>query len=226
MLKKIDGYIIIEPGNDPNEIMDTIIETEYGMEYCVSYSFDPEFTAGLMSAGFLIMAIGKSTLVPMHHLTRAVLHFDNLHIGKTARRHIHKYELRFNDDLETIINKCSAVHGNGWLTQPLVETIIKIKQGNFQNARPVAFGVYRNGELKAGEFGIISGRVYTSYSGYHEENNAGNAQIILTAQYLREHGFSFWDLGQPLKYKTELGAKNINLSQFLTIFREANSSSA
>jgi Leu/Phe-tRNA-protein transferase len=65
------------------------------------------------------------------------------------------------------------------------------------------------------------GRVYTSYSGYYEEDNAGTAQIILMAQWLDNIGFDFLDLGMPLDYKTDLGARNITPNRFVELFRTA-----
>jgi Leu/Phe-tRNA-protein transferase len=225
----MDGYIIIEPQNDPNEIMDIIIKTKYDREYCISYSFDSIFISNLMSAGFLVMSKykhieNKNTLVvlPMHHITRSILNFRDLHISRTQKRYIKQYTLKFDHDFEKIINKCVNIHRSVWLSKELVDAILKIKHESIGNINPVSFGVYKNGELKAGEFGIISGKVFTSYSGYHEENNAGTIQMILTAKYLSNHNFSFWDLGMPLKYKQGLGAININLEEFLQMFRKAN----
>ncbi|MDR0389278.1 MAG: leucyl-tRNA--protein transferase, partial [Spirochaetaceae bacterium] len=68
---------------------------------------------------------------------------------------------------------------------------------------------------------VIAGSVYTSYSGYHDESNAGKAQMVLTARWLKERGFAFWDLGMPMQYKNKLGAENIGLKRFLELFRRA-----
>jgi Leu/Phe-tRNA-protein transferase len=87
--------------------------------------------------------------------------------------------------------------------------------------RPVSFGLYRDGELAAGEFGVVAGRVYTSYSGYRDEDSAGTVQMILTGRYLRDAGFAFWDLGMPLGYKDRLGARNISPGLFVELFRQA-----
>jgi Leu/Phe-tRNA-protein transferase len=87
--------------------------------------------------------------------------------------------------------------------------------------RPVSFALYRGGELKAGEIGVVMGRVYTSYTGYSEENNAGTVQIILMAQWLERTGFAFLDFGMPLDYKTALGAKDISPQYFVELFRAA-----
>jgi len=37
---------------------------------------------------------------------------------------------------------------------------------------------------------------------------------------LQEHGFSFFDLGMPLKYKSDLGAVDITPEEFVRLFRE------
>jgi Leu/Phe-tRNA-protein transferase len=85
--------------------------------------------------------------------------------------------------------------------------------------KPVSFAVYREGELKAGEIGVVAGRVYTSYSGYREENNAGTVQMILMAQWLEKAGLDFLDFGMPLEYKTQLGAHDVLPSRFVELFR-------
>jgi Leu/Phe-tRNA-protein transferase len=86
-------------------------------------------------------------------------------------------------------------------------------------AYPASFALYRSGKLVAGEFGVVCGKVYTSYSGFYEEDNAGTVQIIKTTQYLQEHGFSFFDMGMPLDYKIDLGAVDISSDVFVKLFR-------
>jgi Leu/Phe-tRNA-protein transferase len=63
--------------------------------------------------------------------------------------------------------------------------------------------------------------VYTSYSGYRDEDSAGTVQMLLTGRYLRDRGFAFWDLGMPLDYKDRLGAKNLSPEEFVELFRSA-----
>jgi Leu/Phe-tRNA-protein transferase len=220
---------------------------KYRGEFCFALNFDPAFIAALMGAGFLVMSArledqpessGESRylLLPKLHLTRSVLFFPAIRETKTVRRLRKRYELRFDADFDRILNRCVEVHGDDWLTPPLLESIRLIRErslrfvlpgksaaGSCLPIRPVSFGVYRDGELAAGEFGIIAGRVYTSYSGYRDEDSAGTVQLILTGHYLREAGFAFWDLGMPLPYKDRLGALNVASPQFVELFRRAAS---
>jgi Leu/Phe-tRNA-protein transferase len=225
------GHIFITPEDNPRRIIDAIIETGYTHEECLALDFDPVFAAGLMAEGFLLLSgpvhAGNriiTALVPKHHIWRSALFFEDLHQSRSIRRFLPRYELRADADFDRIIDTCIAVHGDGWLTPPLVALIRKIRESNDPRVRPVSFGVYRDGLLRAGEFGIIAGRVYTSYSGYHEEANAGTVQMILTAHWLRAQEFAFWDLGMPLDYKRNMGASLINIAEFIRIFRASGNS--
>ena len=159
-------------------------------------------------------------LLPKLHLQRSALFFPELHIKKSIRPLLSCYELRVNTDFDFILDRCIHIHGADWLTPPLVEILKSIRRREDLRTKPVSFGVYRDGELKAGEIGVVLGRIYTSYSGYYEENNAGTVQMILMIRWLEEKGFDFLDLGMPLDYKTFLGAIDITPGRFVKLFRK------
>jgi Leu/Phe-tRNA-protein transferase len=180
-----------------------------------------------MEAGFLLMSLwlgppdGGFILLPELHLERSVLFFPLLHVKRSVKPLLSRYELRFNTDFTRIVDTCVGIHGDDWLTAPLVMLLKRMRRRRGARARPVSFGLYRDGKLKAGEFGILCGRVYTSYSGYYSEDNAGTVQMILMAKYLEQAGFDFLDLGMPLDYKNDLGAQNIGPRCFVELFRTA-----
>ncbi|MDR0552162.1 MAG: GNAT family N-acetyltransferase [Spirochaetaceae bacterium] len=220
------GEIFILPENDPHEVINIILNTNYPYESCLSDNFDIDFIRKLLREGFLIMsrfipAINKFILEASHHLSRSVLFFDHVHITKTVKRIMGRYELRFDDNFNVVIAKCVEKHGNDWLTVPLIKAIKAIKEQNTNDENFVSFSLYRNGNLVAGDFGYKKGRVYTSYSGFYDENNAGSVQIALTAQYLKNSGYAFWDFGMPMPaYKSILGARVVNMESFIELWRK------
>ena len=238
------GLILIGSNDDCDAVVDAMLATGYSEEFCIALDWDPLFVARLMKAGFLIMSetlIDKDEaenlfkwdiMLPKLHLVRSALFFGNLHVKRSVKSSLSRYELRFDTDFEIIINKCLEIHGNGWLTPSLVETLFILRETGPKKTtnpiiapevfpRPVSFGLYQDGELRAGEFGVICGRVYTSYSGYKEENNAGTVQMILMIRALEKAGFAFLDFGMPLDYKTKLGALDISPEEFTGLFRAA-----
>jgi hypothetical protein len=183
---------------------------------------------------------GRHILLPQLHQIRSALLFPNLHVKQSIRGKLSRYELRVDgrpveglrnmeslfslpcspaSDFDVIMERCVAAHDDAWLTAPLRDALRAIRSRPWLPARPLSFGVYRDGALRAGEFGVLAGRVYTSYSGYYDEDNAGSVQMILTARLLEALGAPFWDLGMPLDYKTGLGARNINTVEFVELFR-------
>jgi Leu/Phe-tRNA-protein transferase len=221
-----DGFLVIQPQDDPRRIVDAMLGTGYNEEFCLSLDFDPDFIARLMEAGFLVMSTRLSRenafiLLPKLHLTRSVLFFDTIHIKKSIKRYLGSFELCFDTDFDRIVDRCIEIHGDDWLTPPLITVIRHIRLHKTRGIYPASFALYHDGKLVAGEFGVIAGKVYTSYSGYYDESNAGTVQLILTALYLQEHGFAFFDLGMPMEYKTDLGAIDVNPAEFVTLFRAA-----
>jgi len=244
------GYIYISRKDDCHAIVDAMLATDYDGDFCIAEGFDPEFIARLMEAGFLVMSMNLAEIdgteyyimLPKLHLERSALFFRNLHVKKSIRRFfrnwVYSYELKADAEFDHIIDRCVEKHGSDWLTPPLVNCIKQIraknegpeqepgecKKGKLKPtpyAYPASFALYRDGKLVAGEFGVVCGRVYTSYSGFYDEDNAGTVQLILTTRYLQENGFTFFDLGMPLDYKTDLGAINISPLEFVRLFRDA-----
>jgi len=220
-----DGFLVIQPRDDPHRVVDAMLGMGYTEEFCIALHLQAEFIARLMQAGFLVMSVAvdeQYLLLPKLHLIRSVLFFDKLHIKKSIKRHLPRFELCFDADFDAIVDRCIAVHGDEWLTPPLVDALKTIRRNKLQGVYPASFALYKDEKLVAGEFGVIAGRVYTSYSGYYDESDAGTAQIILTARYLEAHGFAFFDLGMPLPYKTDLGAIDVSPQEFIDLFRSVN----
>jgi Leu/Phe-tRNA-protein transferase len=237
------GHIFIDPDDDPRLIASMLDFISYQEEFCLALDFSPPFIARLMAAGFLIMSVipndepgGKAVLLPEMHLKRSVLFFDRLHESRTVKRLIPRYELKTGglgkeEDpalFHTVLERCAQVHGEDWLTPALRRSFHALNRiqttgdrFSLKSPRMAAFGLYRGGRLVAGEFGTAAGRVYTSYSGYKEENSAGTVQLILAGRRLRDSGFAFWDLGMLLPYKERLGAQSLDRGRFLELFREA-----
>jgi Leu/Phe-tRNA-protein transferase len=231
------GHIFIDPSDDPELIASLLDPISYGEEFCVALDLSPPFIARLMAAGFLVMSIldqeGAVILLPEMHLERSTLFFDQLHEGRTLRRLIPRFELKVDGlgsgsgDFHRILERCAQVHGEDWLTAPLRRSFHALYRSGPPEepgpgaARMISFGLYCRGRLAAGEFGALAGRVYTSYSGYRDEDSAGSVQLALTGRWLRDSGFAFWDLGMLLPYKERLGAQSLCRAEFLERFRSA-----
>jgi Leu/Phe-tRNA-protein transferase len=239
-----NGDILVTKNNDPDKIIDTIISDNKfdTLERGVGLSFSPRFLGDLMFSGFYITSdvLNKETIsfdinftsiddlafFPLLNLwkTQTVLFFENLHISKTTSRIIKNYELRINYDFTNVLDNITETHGDLWVTPPLKEILITLNQKNNQS-KAISFQVYKNGELKAGEIGIKTGKIYTSYSGFYHESSAGSVQLAMMLQYLKENNYDFCNFGTDSsksnnEYKKKLGATYIDRLDFVNLWRE------
>ena len=207
-------------------------------EFCWSLCFSIEFIAALCFEGFLPICCDLGldcnlfVLLPKLHAERCVMQWTDLHVPKKTRRHAKWYTLTVGKAFDAVVSRCIAQHGESWLHAPVRRGLSALAATRHEGAckaaaaaprstsvQIISFELWRAGELVAGEIGAAVGRSYTSFSGFHEVDNAGSVQIALTAKVLEAAGFAWWDMGQYHEYKVRHGARMLPRQAFLTDFR-------
>jgi leucyl/phenylalanyl-tRNA--protein transferase len=62
-------------------------------------------------------------------------------------------EARYDQDFEAIVQQCQHVHGQGWLTSPLIDVYREVHRLGFITS----LGMYRDGRLVSGIWGVELG---------------------------------------------------------------------
>ena len=189
---------------------------------------------------------GLYVLMPKWHRERCCMQFADLHVAKTGRKRAKKFRLTADASFDEVIDRCVEQHGENWLYAPMraafralhhwgvardaeraADAAAKLPAGFPPFADEVRFHSFEvwsaDGTLAAGEFGAVVGGVYTSFTGFFDSKHpgAGTVQLCGTAKLLQDAGFAFWDLGQEIPYKLELGASMLPRAEFLAQFRAA-----
>lgn len=214
-------------------------------EFCWSLCFHPAFIRRLCYEGFLPICseiangTGLYVLLPKLHTRRCVLEFAQLRVPKSTRKRARGFRMSVNRAFSRVMDGCVEQHGEDWLHPPMRAALSRLFEWE-RSRGGVAYGRREGvaacegghgsamasfelwdeaGQLVAGEVGCVSGRCYTSFTGFHCVANAGSVQLALTARLLERAGFAFWDLGQEFDYKAQLGARLWPRLQFLEHFR-------
>ena len=201
----------------------------------------PEMYLALARAGFISTSLemgGPSDqllLLPEIQTAYALLDWEDLHTSKSMRRWMrseaharHDFRIEVGYDLLEIADRIRKAHPDNWLKGKYLSLLKELRGRRWESFElmPVAL-LTGEGQLVAGEIGYRTGAIYTSLSGFFDRedrqfNHAGKLQLHLLAEYLRGHGFAFWNLGHPdMPYKTELGAKITPRSEFLERWQHA-----
>lgn len=59
------------------------------------------------------------------------------------------------------------------------------------------------------------GGIYSSLTGYSDQESAGSVQLTALGCLLTHCGFEYWDLGMDLDYKCRLGAQLMPRNEFV-----------
>jgi Leu/Phe-tRNA-protein transferase len=197
--------------------------------YYWSEDFSPEFYIAQAKAGMIAVTDifdGRELLLPEIQFSYAVLHFEDLHISRKVRKILRQNapKLNITPHIDAVASQIMAYHKQCWLTPTYLQTL-KRTQSLHENFQLISAYVEDEGRMIAGEIGYIIGNTYTSLSGFSSRGKAyrnyGTVQLVLLAQFLQEHGFAFWNLGQSyMPYKFHLGAKQYKRSHFLKLWYE------
>jgi len=176
----------------------------------------------------------KTIVFPRLCKYRIVLRFPKLHVNKTLKRHLRqyagRYELKFNSDFDTVFTRCQEHYKDDIIDIFYMENLrFLFSTMNKDNDYPkaVCVGLYLDGKLIAGDIGIQIGRVYTSYTGYHDMPSTGSVQLVMLARYLEENKIAFWDFGPDTTtrwetYKLKLGCEKMSNEDYHKLFRSVN----
>ena len=149
---------------------------------------------------------------------RAIIEFDELHIGESLRRAGRKNDFTFTIDyaFHRVIKECSQIprsHEKGtWITSDFVRVYSELHRDGLAHSVE-AWG--KNGRLVGGIYGVDAGGVFCGESMFYKEPNASKLALLHLIDHLRSRGATWLDVQVLTPHITALGAKEIGRSEFL-----------
>jgi Leu/Phe-tRNA-protein transferase len=226
-------YIIDPQALKDEKILKDFIYANLDENYYVAYDTSIEFYIALAKAGFISTACydrqNNFILLPEMQFEYALLYFNKLHISKKVQQLLHKnnFDFKVNTAFNDVLTAINAYHKQAWSKNEYTTLLKKLYGHHDSYFKLISFELFNTQkELIAGEVGYIIGRTYTSLTGFFKRekayNNWGKLQLTLTAHYLQQQGFDFWNLGHVcMPYKLDLGATIFSREQFLALWQKS-----
>lgn len=157
---------------------------------------------------------------------RAVIFFDELHVGRTLRKAQKRAPFTFTIDraFPRVIRACAASErpdqDGTWIAPRIIAAFTR-----FHEAGDVHSIEAWNGEtLAGGLYGVDAGGVFTGESMFYDEPDASKLALLFLIDHLRARGATFLDCQVMTPHMKALGAREIPRARFLDLLAEAQAS--
>jgi len=154
---------------------------------------------------------------------RLILLPEKLRLSRSMKRLVrhHPYRIHFDQDFREIMTRCATVPRPGqagsWITRNMIECYTDL----FVQGIGHCVGVYREGELVGGLYGLSFGRAFFGESMFSEESNTSKLALWALCHFLMANRFDFIDCQQVTTHLISLGAQPIGRDGYLALLRRS-----
>ena len=154
---------------------------------------------------------------------RAVVFFEDLHIGRSLRRSM-KQPFRFTIDgaFEAVIRACATVPREDqgtWIGAGIIRAYTALHREGLAHSAELWDG----DDLAGGLYGVDAGGVFTGESMFHYRTDASKIALLHLIEHLRSRGSTWLDCQIMTPHMRALGAREIPRAQFLDLLARAQS---
>lgn len=153
---------------------------------------------------------------------RAVIFFDELHVGRSLRKAQKRAELTFtiDRDFPAVIAECAAAdrpdQDGTWIAPAMIAAYTRLHETG--DAHSVE--VWEGGTLVGGLYGVDCGGLFTGESMFHRRPEASKLALLFLIEHLRERGATLLDCQVMTPHMEALGAREISRARFLDALAE------
>ena len=157
---------------------------------------------------------------------RAVMFFDELHVGRTTRKAAAAAPYTFTIDraFEEIIGACAGTprpeQDGTWIEPMIVDAYVALHRAG--DAHSVE--AWENDALVGGLYGVDAGGVFTGESMFHRRPHASKRALLFLIEHLQARGSSWLDCQVMTPHMKALGAREITRARFLDLLADAQAS--
>lgn len=153
---------------------------------------------------------------------RAVIFFDELHVGRTLRRTQREapYTFTIDRDFASVIRACATTdrpdQDGTWIEPRIVAAYSRLHEsGDVHSVE-----AWDDAGLAGGLYGVDAGGVFTGESMFYLRSDASRLALLFLIDHLRARGATFLDCQVMTPHMEALGAREIPRSRFLDLLAE------
>lgn len=143
---------------------------------------------------------------------RGVLPLDGLHVSRTLRRSLPKFEIRIDSAFTQVMRSCGdPSRPHGWIDEQFISAYTRLHKMGWAHS----VECWQGNELVGGLYGVAIGGLFAGESKFHTVTDASKAAVVATVGVLRSGGFSLFDVQWRTDHLATLGVIAIPRASYL-----------
>lgn len=145
---------------------------------------------------------------------RGILPLGRLHVSRSLRRSMRRFELRVDTAFDRVVDACADTSRDGrWITADVADAYRALHRAGHAHS----VETWCDGELVGGLYGVSTGGLFAGESMYHHATDASKAALVGLVNLLRADGDSrrLLDVQWHTPHLATLGVVAIPRAQYL-----------
>ena len=173
-------------------------------------------------SGLFPMGLGVGGAPPLGWWSpdpRGVLLPGDLHVSRSLRRSLRRFELRVDTAFEDVVAGCADPSRDGrWITPAVATAYTRLHELGWAHS----VEVWRDQELVGGLYGLAVGRLFAAESKFRRVTDASKAAVVGLVQVLSEDGMPWvLDVQWSTPHLASLGVREVPRTAYLRMVAAA-----
>jgi leucyl/phenylalanyl-tRNA--protein transferase len=154
---------------------------------------------------------------------RAVLPVDGMHVSRSLRRSLPRFELRVDTAFEDVVRACAdPSRPHGWITEDIVRAYRRLHELGWAHS----VETWVDGELVGGVYGVRIGAFFAGESMFHRVTDASKAALYGLVRLLADAPDALLDVQWSTPHLASLGVVELDRREYLVRARRAMAAAA
>ena len=142
---------------------------------------------------------------------RGVIELDQLHVSRSLRRSMRRFEFRINTAFEEVVDGCADPDRSGaWINDDIKAAYIELRRLGWAHS----IETWRDERLVGGLYGLNLGGLFAAESKFHRETDASKAAVVALADVLRDGYPRLIDVQWQTPHLARLGASTLSRRRY------------
>ena len=171
-------------------------------------------------AGVFPMPFERRRLAWFSPDPRGILPLDGLHVSRSLRRSVRRFDVRMDTSFRAVIEACGDPKRSGaWINRDFVDAYGALHELGWAHSIEIFEPGTRH--LVGGLYGVHIGGLFAGESMFHTATDASKVALVHLVEWLRATGATLLDVQWKTDHLASLGVIEIPRSEYLSRLREA-----